>query len=94
MSALHFRVELEKLINRESRENGSNTPDFILAEYLAQCLAAFDLAVQAREQWYGRDVRALTVDSLCPKCGRRMGEHSADGPPFLRCPVTEAGAAP
>jgi hypothetical protein len=27
-----FRAELEELLNRFSRENASNTPDFILAE--------------------------------------------------------------
>ena len=52
---LPFRKELERLINRESRESGSNTPDFILAEYLIDALAAFDRAVMRREQWYGRD---------------------------------------
>jgi len=47
-----FRDELEHLLNAQSMENGSNTPDFILAKYLEQCLAAFDLAVNARENWY------------------------------------------
>jgi hypothetical protein len=41
-------------INRYSAENGSNTPDFILAEYLVDCLAAFDRAVTKRAEWYGR----------------------------------------
>jgi hypothetical protein len=49
-----FRAELEELINRHSRENGSNTPDFILANYLDNCLVAFDQAVTHREKWYGR----------------------------------------
>jgi hypothetical protein len=40
---------------RASAENGSNTPDFILAQYLTSCLAAFDEAVNAREKWYGRE---------------------------------------
>jgi hypothetical protein len=35
---LVFRKELEQLINRNSRENGSNTPDFILAQYIEGCL--------------------------------------------------------
>ena len=48
-----FRKELAALINRYSRENGSNTPDFILAEFLDSCLKAFDLATQCREKWYG-----------------------------------------
>ena len=49
-----FRKELEEIINKHSCENGSDTPDFILADYLQVCLTAFDLAVRARESWYGR----------------------------------------
>ena len=49
-----FADELESLINRYSQENGSDTPDFILASYLNDCLKAFDSAVAARECWYGR----------------------------------------
>lgn len=41
-----FRDELCNLINCHSRENGSNTPDFILAEYLTDCLEAFDKATK------------------------------------------------
>jgi len=51
-----FRVEIEHLINRHSQENGSDTPDFILAEYLTDCLDAYDKAVQRREAWYDRKV--------------------------------------
>lgn len=47
-----FRKELEELINRFSLENNSNTPDFILAEYLEQSLKSFDLAVTKRSLWY------------------------------------------
>ena len=53
-----FRRDLEAVINGNSMENGSNTPDCILAEYLAECLRAFDQASRAREAWYGK---ALTV---------------------------------
>jgi hypothetical protein len=49
-----FVKELEKLINRYSEEKLSNTPDFILAQYLSNALMAFNAAVQAREKWYGR----------------------------------------
>jgi hypothetical protein len=52
-----FRRELAEVINRHSRENGSNTPDFILAGYLASCLTAWDMATWARERWYGRTDR-------------------------------------
>jgi hypothetical protein len=49
-----FRQELENLINKNSLENCSNTPDFVLAEFLNGCLRAFDTAVNEREKWYGR----------------------------------------
>jgi len=49
-----FREELERLINKYSCENESDTPDFILAEYLYDCLNAFDSAVRKRETWWGR----------------------------------------
>jgi hypothetical protein len=49
-----MRRELEEIINRHSAENGSDTPDFILAEYLTGCLMAYDRALKAREEWYGR----------------------------------------
>lgn len=47
-----FKSDLQKLINRHSLENRSNTPDFILAEYLVDCLHSFELATQERERWY------------------------------------------
>ena len=47
-----FRKGLETLLNKESRENESDTPDFILAEFLNNALDAFDLAVNRREGWY------------------------------------------
>lgn len=50
-----FREELQQLINRNSAENGSNTPDFILAQFLDDSLLAFDHAVNARENWYGHN---------------------------------------
>lgn len=49
-----LREQIERAVNSVSAENGSNTPDFILAEYLTGCLSAFDRAVNAREKWYGR----------------------------------------
>lgn len=50
-----FEKELTSLINRYSRENRSDTPDFILAQYIDNCLTAFDVATLRRDQWYGRD---------------------------------------
>lgn len=50
---LRAEIAFSIKINRCSAENGSNTPDFILAEYLTNCLAAFDAATARREKWYG-----------------------------------------
>jgi hypothetical protein len=55
-----LRKDIENAINRHSAENGSDTPDFILAEYLTDCLAAYDRAVCAREKWHGREPVAVT----------------------------------
>lgn len=52
-----FENELEHLVNKYSQENASNTPDFILAQYICNCLLAFNTAVQQRETWYGRNAQ-------------------------------------
>ena len=49
-----FKAELEALINMHSRENASNTPDRLLAQYILWSLEAFENIVNAREMWYGR----------------------------------------
>jgi hypothetical protein len=61
-----FRKDIEGIINKRSAENGSNTPDFILAEYLTDCLAAFDKAAVARERWYGRVAEDGTMTAQDP----------------------------
>lgn len=48
-----FRDEIRTVLNRYSMENGSNTPDFVLAKFLKNCLHTFDLAVKERDNWYG-----------------------------------------
>src|ERR1700690_3112201 len=48
--------DFAKAINRVSGENGSNTPDFILAEFLVRCLKAFDITSRTREKWYGKSL--------------------------------------
>ena len=47
-----FRKDIEQVINKHSIENNSNTPDFILAKYLIDCLQTFDEATKRREEWY------------------------------------------
>ena len=50
----NFDDELVCLLNKCSKENGSNTPDFILADYIGRCLENFNLTVVTREEWHGR----------------------------------------
>ena len=58
---LYFAKELQLLINKYSRENESNTPDYILATYLEGCLSAYTAAVKQREEFYGRDAVPTTA---------------------------------
>ena len=49
-----FRKELTELLNKHSKEKQSNTPDYILADYLIRSLEAFTAGVNIRERWHGR----------------------------------------
>jgi hypothetical protein len=51
---LTFQHELEGLINKHSLETRSNTPDFLLAAYLMQCLHAYEYLQLMRDGWHGR----------------------------------------
>jgi hypothetical protein len=44
---------VRQIINAYSGEKYSNTPDYILAEYLMHCLNAFVIATQNRDTHYG-----------------------------------------
>ena len=48
-----FVRELQELINGYSLENGSDTPDYILANYMKECLCAFERATKDRDAWRG-----------------------------------------
>ena len=47
-----FEKELCNLLNSLSMENESNTPDFILARYLTNCLKTFNATTCERSAWY------------------------------------------
>ena len=47
-----FENALISLINRFSLENGSDTPDFILAGYLQRCLDNWNQTMRERKEWY------------------------------------------
>lgn len=60
---LGFDKELESLINRYSMEAGSNTPDYILVEYLKNSLENYHNATRLRDNWYGGK-RSVLNDQL------------------------------
>ena len=55
LKSMDFEKDLTDLINRHSKENESNTPDFILAGYIENCLDAFTEAIVQRDTWYGEE---------------------------------------
>ena len=67
--------EIAALLNRHSVENDSNTPDFIMAEFVSKCLDAFNNAVRERERWYGRTHDARKAE------GQRPGWVPGDAEP-------------
>lgn len=78
-----FRDELTILLNKNSKENGSNTPDFILAEYMINCLNNFDNTIIAREQFYGKTSASITD---CLKLHKRIQSSLLDIH-FDHCPL-------
>jgi hypothetical protein len=48
-----FRDALEGAVNCHSMENGSDTPDFMLAAFMVDVLTAFDNLMRKRDGWYG-----------------------------------------
>jgi hypothetical protein len=54
--AENFVEELSLVINKNSKDNSLNTPDFILAEFLTDCLEAWNKAIKARDKWFNQAV--------------------------------------
>ena len=77
--------ELTALLNKCSAENDSDTPDFILAEYLMACLKAFEITVFKRDKWYGFKPWGGDGDSDAVKHCEKCGELQADGQVFHTC---------
>lgn len=56
----NLEKELAALLNKYNRESKSYTPDFILAQYVLDCLDAYEKAAHKRDVWWderkGKDV--------------------------------------
>ena len=65
---MSFEKDLENLINSHSLENESNTPDFIMAAFLVETLRRLNIAIKARDNWYG--LNPEPGEERCPHCGK------------------------
>lgn len=65
-----FQTELQAVLNRHNQEGHSNTPDFLLAEFITQCVTAFNKTVQARDGWYG--VKLAPGEKVTPQVVARV----------------------
>lgn len=52
---IQFKKDLASVINKHSRERFSNTPDFILAEYIYQCLSAYERTIKMNFDWHKKE---------------------------------------
>jgi hypothetical protein len=55
MNKERFKRILKQCINQCCMKNGSDTPDYVLTEYLIACLEAFDNAVKKRDVHMGKE---------------------------------------
>lgn len=44
--------DIAAVVNRHSLENRSDTPDFLLAEYMLGCLTVYENTVSVRKNWF------------------------------------------
>jgi hypothetical protein len=49
--------EIAKAIYRNKAERDSNTPDYILADFLTNVIVQFSQTMRLRDEWYGVDLR-------------------------------------
>jgi hypothetical protein len=80
-----FRQKLEDLINGMSMENGSNSPDWILAEFLDAQLKLWDKMTNKRDKFFDSEIRSEskiygsldhskngTIDCGCKTCNELL----------------------
>ena len=53
MTDFQLRVEIADVLNRAGVDANLHVPDFVLAEYVCECLKAFKLAQEKSLIWHG-----------------------------------------
>lgn len=88
-----FKNKLREAINSCSLENASDTPDFVLTEFLVKCLDAFDSAVRERDTFHKNhpviftEKKPLEDGYLCP-------QHKANIECFINGQRRRCGSTP
>lgn len=62
-----FEQELAALLNSHSKENDSDTPDFLLAEFLLGCLKVYTITSNKRDDWYSFDPKLWSLTNETTK---------------------------
>ena len=70
--------QIRHILNWTSRENESDTPDFLLAAYLMSCLEAGENLIVSRDKWYGHKREAAAV----PKALLMVGDVISHRPRY------------
>jgi len=59
-----FKKELEHLINHMSLENKSDTPDFILSDFMVNVFESLNNTINRRESFFGRKTQPIQTNIL------------------------------
>jgi len=49
-----LKKDLTSLLNNHSLESRSDTPDYMLADFMLGCLNVYENTIERRERWFGR----------------------------------------
>jgi hypothetical protein len=90
-----LRDAIEEVINKHSAENGSNTPDFILANHLIGCIANFDATTKQRDEWWeNRSLEGVAGFGRDAELLDRPTANPAEPPPRFKIRPTANPAEP
>jgi hypothetical protein len=79
-----FEKELTALINKYSKENDSDTPDFLLAHYLMLCLSNFSVIMKIRDTWYGSRSPGSLWDKTTKSLRKLLNEGKEKGKKIIK----------
>lgn len=87
-----FNKELSNLINRHSRENFSNTPDFILADFLEDSLLLLEQTITRRREWHAAGIIESQPD--IPVADKHLAAQLDPPPPQEEMETVQPAADP